>query len=249
MIAYPHGETNITFTCQNRCVSCNHFIPVQDAWFADPEIIRHDLNICAKVMHFDVYNLVGGEPTLHPEILNIIAIVRESGITDRVEITSNGQNFERLPDEFFRAIDDLIITPYKLTDIEKNYIIEKCSDHGVCLQWHPVIFTYVAYKQPHSQEVAANLYHHCWYNINRHVIDEGYFYRCCTAPFIPSILLDLPKETDGLPVDGIAEEGLNAYMSQSDTPVSCMVCGSNCAAQLEWREQPDRKIWFEESLA
>jgi cyclic pyranopterin phosphate synthase len=245
----PHGETNITLACQNRCVSCNHFIPLQDPWFADPSVIARDLTAAAEVMHFRVYNLVGGEPTLHPQVVEIARIVRQSGITDRVEITSNGQSCARWPDALYQAIDDLIITPYKLTGEQRALIIDKCAEFGVSLQWHPVVFTYAAYKQPHRPEQADRLYRSCWYADNRNVIDEGYFYRCCIGRFIPELLLGLPHDADAIPLDGLTEEKLLAYLRQAETPAACLVCGANCAPQLAWREQADRGKWMEESLA
>lgn len=247
MITFPHGETNVTLACQNRCVSCNHFIPAQKPWFCDPAVVERDLNAAAKMMHFDVYNLVGGEPMLHPAVVDLMRIVKASGITNRMEITSNGQAARKMPDEFWSELDDLIVTPYKLNEDDKAFIADKCQRFGVYLQWHPVIFTWAAYKRENEPQRAHELYRHCWYNVNRHVIDEGYFYRCCTAPFIPSVLMGLPKETDGIALEGLTEDGLREYMNQVETPKSCYRCASNCGAQIPWRET-SRENWLDESL-
>jgi cyclic pyranopterin phosphate synthase len=249
MITLPHGETNVTLACQNRCVSCNHFVPLQDPWFADVGVIMRDLTMAAKLMHFRVYNLVGGEPTLHPRIVEIAHCVRGSGICDRVEITSNGQSCARWADALYQAIDDLIITPYKLTDEQRALIIDKCADHDVSLQWHPVIFTYAAYKRTHSAGVAANMYRSCWYKANRNVIDEGYFHRCCIGRFIPELLQGEDRNAEAISLEGLTEDKLTAYLRQPETPEMCFVCGANCAPQLAWREQADRGKWMEESLA
>jgi hypothetical protein len=248
MIHLPHGETNITLACQNKCVSCNHFIPLQAPWFADPAVIERDLNTAAKVMHFGVYNTVGGEPTLHPRLVEILSIIRQSGIANRIEITTNGQNSDRWSDEIFRSIDSMIVTPYKLTDAERAHIIDQCETYGVSLQFHPVIFTQAAYKWKHPKDIAAQLYRHCWYAANRNVIDEGYFYRCCIGRFIPEVLLKQDRHVSGLALDCISEDTLRAYMTQSETPIECTVCASNCGERILWREQPDREAWLEESL-
>lgn len=247
MVTFPHTETNVTLACQNRCVSCNHFIPAQKPWFCDPAIVERDLGMASKIMHAQIHNLVGGEPTLHPEIVTLLEIVKRSGICDRREITSNGQGCERWPDELYKNLDDLIITPYKIGQEQKDLITAKCAEFSVRLEWHPVIFTWAAYKQPHHPERARTLYRHCWYNINRHVIDEGFFYRCCTAPFIPSVLLGLEKTHDGIALDGLTEQGLVDYMNQPQTPASCSVCASNAGTQIPWRETT-REKWLDESL-
>lgn len=246
MVTFPHGETNITLACQNRCISCNHFVAIQKPWFADPAQIARDLSIAAKVMHFRVYNMVGGEPTLHPGIVEIAKIIRASGITDRVEITSNGQGNARWPDELYRSIDDLIITPYKLNDEDKARIYEKCAEFGVSLQWHPVIFTYAAYKTA-DKERGARLYAHCWYRRNRMVIDEGYFHRCCIGRFIPELMQGQDRNAQALPLEGLTEEKLMAFVLSPDAPEMCDVCGCNNAPGLPWREERDPDKWREDS--
>jgi hypothetical protein len=247
MICLPHGETNITLHCQNRCVSCNHFIPIQEPFHADPAGIERDLNMAAKVMHFAVYNTVGGEPTLHPQIVDILGIIRKSGICDRVEITSNGQNSDRWPDALFESIDDLIVTPYKITDAEKQSIADRCKQHRVHLEWHWVGFTYAAYREPDVRRGEA-LYPNCWYAANRNVIDDGYFYRCCIGRFIPEVLLGLPREDDAIALEGLTEDALAAFLRRPTVPAACNVCGSNNARWLGWQEQPDKTRWLQESL-
>lgn len=247
MIRRPHGETNITLACQNRCVGCNHFIPLQQPWFIEPLDFARDMAMAAKMVHFERYNLVGGEPTLHPKIMNLLALLHASEIADSVEITTNGQSIRKMPDEFFAALDELIVTPYKLNDDDKQYITDKCKEFGTALQWHPVIFTECAYKNRSSEEEARARYRACWYNVNRHVIDGGYFYRCCTAPFIPSVLLGMEKQRDGIALEGLTEARLADYLAQRETPESCYVCASNCGSVIPWRETTNDK-WFEESV-
>lgn len=249
MLNLPHGESNITLACQNRCVSCNHFVPLQKPWFVEPADVARDLAMATKVMHFGIYNTVGGEPTLHPRIVDILRIIRESGITNRVEITTNGQHSERWPEELYASIDDLIVTPYKLTAEERQRITEGCKRHKVRLEWHQcAIFTYAGYKQPRPEGVTWDMYRNCWYAANRNVIDGGYFYRCCIGRFIPEVLLGLPREDDAIALDGLTEAGLRAFLNQPRIPKGCYVCGSNCAPSLPWHEQPDRERWLDESL-
>lgn len=251
MINFLHGESNICFVCQNSCVSCNHFAPIRESWYALPADIDCDLNLAARVMHFKQYALIGGEPTLHPKLLEIIDIIRRSGITDRIQLATNGQNSERWSDELYAAIDDLQCAPYKLSEAEQFYLMEKCSKFDVLLQWQPsTIFNYAAYKQPHSTERATELYQVCWYREFRQVIDSGYFYRCCVGRHIPEVLLGLPREDDAIALEGLTEEKLLAYLAQTETPRACYVCGAcNQAPEFAWHEQPDRAKWLEESLA
>lgn len=246
MIHAIHGETNITLACQNNCVGCNHFVPVQKPWFIDSDALRVDLFMASRIIHFERYNLVGGEPTLHQKILDLLNIVRDSDISDTIEITSNGQGYKRWTKEFYFLIDELVITPYKLSQDDLKEIERRCNDANVIFSVHPVIFTAPAYKQNTDEGTAHNRYKQCWYNANRHVIDGGYFYRCCTSPFIPNILMGLPKETDGIALDGLTEERLQQYLDQDETPKSCYRCASNNGPLLNWHENDEN--WMDESL-
>lgn len=248
MIYRVHGESNITLSCQNKCVGCNHFIPLQKPWFIDPDAFRVDLFTASRIIHFDRYNLVGGEPTLHPRILELLQIVKDSEIADSLEITTNGQSYKQWPDELYKAIDELIVTPYKLNSEDLRNIADKCKQYGTQFQVHPVIFTECAHKEPASGADAYVRYKSCWYNINRHVIDGGYFYRCCTAPFIPELLLGMPKQTDGISLDGLTEQGLRDYLDSEHVPASCSVCASNCGSVIPWREEKDPTKWMNESV-
>ena len=248
MVIFPQLETNITTYCQNKCVSCNHMMPlVEYPAHVAPEIIERDLAILSPFVHSDAYAILGGEPTMHPAIMDIIRIVKRSGITDKVLCATNGQSMRHLPNAFYRELDHLAVTPYKIDAEEKAYISDKCREFNLSLEWHFVGFTRSFYRNKHNPEYAAQKYKNCWFLHNRSVIDNGYLYRCCTSPFIPFFLLGKTKEADGLCLDGITEQKIIDYMGQPETPEICYVCGSNNDPQIGWRETT-REKWLEDSL-
>jgi GTP 3',8-cyclase len=245
MINFPQLETNITEYCQNRCVGCNHIIPLVDKpAHLDPAVIERDLVTASKIMHSWDYSLVGGEPTMHPAIVDIIKIVKASEIADRVVMYSNGQSVRHLPDDFWRELGQLIITPYKLNDDDRAYITAKCAQFALPLEWHWVGFTRQFRRNPSPAE---SLFQSCWFRYNRSVIDNGYFYRCCTSPFIPFYLLGQAKEADGLALEGITEQKLRDYLKPAQPPEICQYCTGNTGPQIGWRETT-RDKWLEESL-
>jgi cyclic pyranopterin phosphate synthase len=246
MVTFPHLETNITTYCQNKCVSCNHIIPlVTEPAHLSPEIIERDLTAARQFMHACDYTLVGGEPTLHPEIMDIIGIVKRSGIADGMVVYTNGQAMRHLSDAFYREVNQLIVTPYKLSDDDRAYIMAKCTEFGTQLEWHWVGFTRTFYRHAQPKASADNTYGSCWFRWNRKTVDNGYFYRCCISPFIPTLLGKTPS-ADGLALDGMTDETLKAYLNQ-ETPEVCYYCTSNVGPQIGWRETT-REKWLEESL-
>ena len=249
MIRLPHLETNITTACQNCCVGCNHFIPMQKAEHLSPSVIEKDLKKLSEIVHVNRYALLGGEPLLHPKLLKILDIAKKSGIADKVEVITNGMKLKDMPPEFWQSLDYLTITLYpgKMTEEEVNNAVKLCAENNVELELKPAEFTGLMYRRPSDSDVVMRRFIHCWYKTYSFVVDNGYFYRCCTSPFIPELILGLPKETDGIALEGLTEAGLDHYINQTTSiPQSCKVCASNMGPQIGWRETT-RENWLGDS--
>jgi cyclic pyranopterin phosphate synthase len=248
MVTLPSLESNVTFYCQNKCASCNHMIPlVEHPYHVDPAVIERDLKAMSKIAHSLEYSIVGGEPTLHPQIVDIIRIIKRSGIANLILMYTNGQAMKHLPDAFFEELDLLRVDPYKIDEEQKDYIKRRCLKAGLPIEWHSTQFMRQFYRNKHTPEKAAKLFKHCWFRYNRSVVDEGYFYRCCTSPFIPQYLLGQERTADAIPVEGLTEEKLIAYLNPPETPDICYVCSGNFGEPVGWHETT-REKWLEESL-
>lgn len=247
MISLPHGEYNINTTCQNSCLACNHFTPLQPLWKKEPAVIERDLGMAAKLIHFHHFCILGGEPTLHPQLLDILDIVRASGVTDLIKLNTNGQQNERWPDELFRKIDHLQVSPYKLSGDDRRRLTGKAKQAGIVIDWQDLGFRQVGYKHADAER-GRRLFNSCWYRFNRHVIEDGYFYYCCVGRWIPETLLGLPRETEAIALDGLTEEKLREFLGAQEPPKSCLVCASNQGPIIGWREERNKGKWLEGTL-
>lgn len=257
MIHLPHLETNVTAACQNRCIGCNHFVPLQVANFKasmiPPAQMERDLTHFARVATVDRYGMLGGEPTLHPEIAQLVMIARASGIARSIEVWTNGQRLRQMGASFWAAMEGevLVVTVYpgKLTPDDLDWMAAKAHDAGVRLevkdeQHHP---NFTQLLKPKAER-AAETYRACWFKTFSRVLDNGWFYRCCTSPYIPKLLLNLPEGTDGLRVDEhLTAPALANFLQQSEPMQSCGICaGRNTpdAVPLPWREIDDPAEWL-----
>lgn len=257
MIHLSHLETNCTIACQNGCASCNHFSPYQKKDFARSYItaaqLEHDLSHLGKVAHVAGYAMIGGEPLLHPHLVDLLTVARDSGIADRLEVWTNGQLLRRAKPDFWRAFDLLVVSVYpgKLTDEDIDWIRAKAADEGLQCDLKDERrfpnFTQLLETVPTGQRETAQKYAACWFRTYSRVLDNGYFYRCCTSPFIPKLLLGLPEGADGIAVEGVTEEALLRFLSQPEAPASCSVCaGRNTpgAVPVTWREESNPEAWL-----
>jgi hypothetical protein len=257
VISLPHLETNITIACQNRCVACNHFVPLQTRQFkasmVQPAALAEDFYHFGRVAHTAIWAPIGGEPLLHPKINEILRIAHSAQIADEIEVRTNGQALHKMVDEFWYLVDALIVTVYpgKMTDADVGQIRTKCVESGVRLEVMDLRASpdFVRLLEPATDPAAtARKYATCWFKTYCRVLDNGWFYRCCTTPFIPKLLLGLPEGTDGLRVDkALTESTLQAFLDQPEAPISCQVCvgmGTPATTPIGWREVKDPSEWL-----
>ena len=249
MIVIPHVETNITLACTNRCVGCNHFAPIQPGTMADPETIRHDLDNIGKVAKIQRFALIGGEPTLHKRIDEILQIASDSETVGYIEVWTNGARLADMTETFWQCVNEIDLTLYPGKPVDVEWLRRKCTETFTVLKIKNGAddFTQLIYEDSASDSEASERYANCFYGSYCHVLDNGYFYRCCTSPFIPKLLLDLPEGTDGIPVEGITEQALVDYLNQKETPASCYRCAGHAGKHIGWREC-SREDWLKESV-
>jgi cyclic pyranopterin phosphate synthase len=259
MITIPHLETNVTVACQLRCVACNHFVALQaheaKQRIADVGQIERDLGHLSKVLHAEAWGALGGEPLLHPQLLQVLEVVHRSGICDKIEVWTNGIAARRQPDKFWESphLDRLVLSVYPgtLPDTEIDWIKEKCASVALEL-WikdERAVPNFEQLLEPVASlpAVTRRKYQGCFFKNFSRVIDNGYLYRCCTSPFIPRLLLGLPEGTDGLPVENVTEQQIEDYLSSSTPAVSCTRCAGldpSVRRRVQWQEQRDAPAWL-----
>ena len=96
---------SITTACNLACPICFTHNQPQDAWYMGADELRETVAaIVATTGGVDLINLTGGEPTLHPRLLELLAICRRPGI-GRVTLNSNGITLAADPDLCRRLAD------------------------------------------------------------------------------------------------------------------------------------------------
>lgn len=260
MLLLPHLETNVTAACQNRCIACNHFVPLQVAQFKAsmilPQTMARDLVIFRQFVHVRAYGLLGGEPTMHPDIIELIKIAVSSQIGDVVELWTNGQTLHRMPEEFWRALHRqhivMSVYPGKMDDAAIDHVARLCADSEVELivkdeRRYPN-FTQLLESADTKPAVTQEKYEKCWFKTYSRVLDNGFFYRCCTSPYIPKLLQSREEGSDGLRVnEDLTEQKIADFLGQRTFMQSCTICaGRNTpsARPIPWSEIKDPAAWL-----
>lgn len=257
MINIHHLETDVTTACQLSCVGCNHHVPLYRAHgikTATVEGVAHDLEHLGRVLHADIWGALGGEPLLHHKLIDILRVVRESRIADTIEVWTNGLLLPRMRREFWQSFDRLVVSVYpgKHDEQSLSWIADKCMAHSVELR---IIderaqpnFKTLLEPVPTDRQATIDKFRGCFFRHFSRVVNDGYFFTCCCAPHMPSLVQGRNFGDDGIPVKNVTEDQINAYLTRAEPLGACYSCaGRDTAKQLTWHEQKDPALWLKES--
>ena len=255
-------EYNLTEHCNLSCYQCDHASPLMDKKFASLADFERDLQALAQAVHVGEFRLVGGEPLLHPQLLDFIRVARETGIGDAIKIYTNGMLLHTMPNEFLALTDILWVSTYpgvrrRMSDEE---IAKKCAEHGVLLDLRPVIteFNRTCINNPvDDDDLVRRIFSDCKManEYSCFAIYDGMFFRCSVAPFTQQRLrlagVEFPgNEVDGIPIHGNARlaEQIEARVTSKEPLKACTYCLGSSGPMIPHRQinRVGCKEWVEE---
>lgn len=254
-VELPHVDVMCLSACQLRCVGCTNamgLVPME-VWPA--EDVKADIDAAAKVMHAHVACLLGGEPLSHPAIVDLLRYSKQSDLSDRVQVLTNGMRLHLMKPEFWEELDWLKISIYPGKTQPENVELAKRmqAEHGFFLDFYDVAadpFRAVHRKVPASPDLAQATYQGCWYKTFTRKIERGYFFRCCTSPSISQEILGLGPDADGIALEGLTPDALREFLAQPEAMSSCARCYGNTGPRMDgWSEERDKARWLEASAA
>ena len=240
-------EINVTTHCNLKCYGCGRGSPAYaETYTALPEL-TDDLSALSKVLHADEFKLAGGEPLQHPRILDIIDVVRDSGIATYITLITNGVLLHQAQDELWKKIDRLWVSVYpgvtrKLSEAE---IISLGSKHGVKV-WYKVTDTFtrrMLNSENIDRELVRQIYSSCYQTVGCHSIYNGRYYKCASGPLVPSWLgrvgfnaPDFSRDGVSLRNNGNLRQELEDYLNSDDPLTACRFCLGGAGKRFENRQ-------------
>lgn len=123
--------------CNLNCKGCNNFSPLAEKKFANLESYENDIKRIAELTNKKLkrINLIGGEPLLHPNLIEFLRVSREHLPNTRLIILTNGILLPTLGEDFWNACNKyniaIEVTKYpikvdfdKIEEIAKRYDVE-----------------------------------------------------------------------------------------------------------------------------
>ena len=216
MIHRDYLEHVLTDHCNLRCSDCSMHSPFVDPGFSELGIFRKDLIVISEFLKVDVFRFIGGEPSLHPQLLDFVKVAKNSGISDRVAICTNGAGLQKWDDELFLNLDVIDVSVYIETKINYEKLIEFCmtkiemareQGHNLVVNFNTFDWGFHAMTANEKLDDATTLdiWNKCLFKRNCHSFKNGKYYKCGIALNKNQYLKNIGIEVD---IDFLEEDGL-----------------------------------------
>ncbi|WMJ74387.1 radical SAM protein [Cytophagaceae bacterium ABcell3] len=233
-------ELHIAEHCNLRCRDCCNISPFNPQKFMRVSEVDEICKFIKNNLRPDVFKIAGGEPTLHPELDEIIRVVKSHGVTEQVRVVSNGLLIHKMSEAFWQQIDQLTISNYVSAPVKPKtleLIKNKARQYGIVVNIKKVDqFNEIFIDEPFTDKSQVQvIYDDCWMRHRCHIIRNGYFYKCTRAAYMDEYLGMLKKDQklssgtysqlDGIPIDTPNfKEKVLAFLNDNKPLNSCRYC-------------------------
>lgn len=119
-------EIHVVDHCNINCRSCDNFSPIAPKWFITVESFTEQLTQLARLGKVGEIRLMGGEPLLHPSIIQLMATTRIIFPNSKISLLTNGTLFKKMTIRFWETLRDMNISMW-LSIYEPDFDIEHAN--------------------------------------------------------------------------------------------------------------------------
>lgn len=219
MIPLSRLEISVADHCNMSCRGCHHASPVFPEAFADPGLLAQDLGFLSTLVHASTSVITGGEPLLHPAIDTVLEAVRASGISGQVELSTNGKLLQDMSSCFWAFVDVVRVSSYPgVSPSWPAEYQEKVRLQKIERFKEP----FTAIRNP-DEALVRRIWDKCGVRNVSFGMTKRHFFKCMRAAHVPRVS-GLPPMADGIPLEGLTEKALFAYIRNPEPLESCRRC-------------------------
>lgn len=229
IIPPTHLELLVTDHCNLSCSNCNHASPLMPTWFANPDTVHRDFSILAKYYRPKFVKVLGGEPLLHKQLVEVINAARTTGISNHFTLTTNGLLLHQACDALWEAVDEVEISLYSGVNLAQS-TISLARERALAFGKKLTIFHYEQFRTTFSLQssddtaLIGKLFAACkianlW---GCHAVRDGYFHKCPQSIYT-AMLTGTSAETDRIPIadSSTFQMSLLEYINSPEPLAAC----------------------------
>lgn len=183
----PAIEFNLTEHCNLSCTHCDHASPVMPTKLADLDSFTRDVEALSTVLEAREFKFVGGEPLLHPQLLDFLKVAKDVHIAERQIVVTNGVLLHKVPDVFWDLIDGMWISIYPGVRyrFDWNWIQQKANEHQIFI-WRketPEFAQRSLIEEVSNESLVQMVFDNCdlAHLESCHTIHDGRYYICAPS--------------------------------------------------------------------
>lgn len=178
-------EIRIVDHCNLNCKSCAQCSPLAEPKCVDINTYTADFQRLYDLTNGSIktIRLMGGEPLLHPQISELMRIVRKIFSKSRIVLVTNGILLQKQDIAFWDICKneniEILISHYPIK-INYESLLDISGKHGIKLRYgtkKPQLMYKWTFDLDGKQDVDKNFYK-CYFGNNCIQIDEGKLYNC-----------------------------------------------------------------------
>jgi organic radical activating enzyme len=231
------AEYNLTEHCNLRCAGCDHSSPLLPQKFADVALFERDLKVLSRVLHLGEFKLLGGEPLLHPDLLDFLRCARASGLAEEITLVTNGLLLHRCDPTIFELIDRLWVSLYPgvRLRVEERELESLSKRYNFRLDLRKMDSFRITTINSRNRDatLVRRIFDRCAlaHDWSCHTIHQGYYFKCSPAPFLTARLALRGESVLNHDLDGVRihdnprlREELEAYLREEEPLQACYYC-------------------------
>ena len=185
----PQIEFHIVDHCNLNCAYCDHFTPLAEEKIYEIDKILADFRQLSKIFdNIGKIYVLGGEPLLHPQLLDIFKPLKEIFPNSEVSLITNGILLAKQEENFWQTLKEnkisLSMTKYPI-NVDYQGFLDKCRDYGIKSYFFAGVrdemySVQLNYKKDTDKKIAFN---RCTRK-KCHFLKDGKLYLCTITPNI-----------------------------------------------------------------
>ena len=193
-------EYSITDQCNLNCAYCCHYAPIAEKYFVNVNQFKLDItrlsNLTQGGKGLGTLGILGGEPLLHPQFIELCVAARQYLPMSRIRVTTNGLLLNKLSKQalcILRRFDiEILISKYRAEDdfeAMDNLLTEYGIIHKFCNNNELVNFSKYSLDETGNQN-AEKSHKNCelWQEYYTcHELRDGYLYPCSQIARVDSL--------------------------------------------------------------
>lgn len=204
MISVRHIEMHVTHTCNLQCDNCGHFSNLGLTGHLSLEAAERDMRPWGARLSPGVFDLMGGEPTLHPRLPEFLRLARRYWPLARLRLITNGWFLARHGDGLAQALSETNAhvevsvhhqgETYQRKMQEVRALLDAWwTTHRVCstwrdsfARWQRMYRGYGKQMEPYADGQPATSWSNC---LSKWCLNlfEGRLYKCPPVAYLPML--------------------------------------------------------------